>query len=201
MILVDRAELSASTSLLRDPTERDVRNVGVAGVLLERWRRSDAGSADSCDCLETPPGKAVTCNTKWLKNAPGEVYETICGPEGHKVRIEPGPGGNNAAPMQILLPAAACCSATGVLAKLQEAGITVDGLEIKTAATRSTPAQHRQPDLPASVFTTMEMEVIITSADADEVVVDEIVRNHNCSVVSNMKRTTRLTKSSVVKRK
>jgi uncharacterized OsmC-like protein len=170
-------------------------------VLLEHWRGAGATGAVGGDCLETPPGKAVTCSTKWLKDAQGELYETVCGPEGHKVLIEPGPGGKNAAPMQILLPAAACCSATGVLAKLQKAGFTVDGLEIKTGATRSTPAQHQQPDLPASVFTTMDMEFIVTSSDADEFAVEEIVHNHNCSVVSNMKRTTRLTKSSVVKRK
>ena len=170
-------------------------------MLLERWRGAGATVALGSDCMETLPGTAVTCSTKWLKDAPGELYETVCGPEGHKVLIEPGPGGNNAAPMQILLPAAACCSATGVLSKLQTAGFTVDGLEIKTMATRSTPAQHRQPDLPASVFTTMDMEFIVTSSDADEVTVDEIVQNHNCSVISNIKRTTRLTKTSVVKRK
>jgi uncharacterized OsmC-like protein len=170
-------------------------------MLLERWRGGRPDGAPGSDCMETPPGKAVTSTTKWLKDAPGEAYETICGPEGHKVIIEPGPGGKNAAPMQVLLPAAACCSATGILSKLKKAGFTVEALEIKTAATRSTPAQHKQPDLPASVYTTMDMEVIVTSPDADEAVVDDIIMNHNCSVVSNMKRATLVTKSSVVKRK
>ena len=171
-----------------------------AGVLLERCRGSGATSAPG-ESTDAPPGESVTCTTQWLKDEPGELYETVCGRERHKILIEPGPGGTHPAPMQILLPAAASCSATNILAELQKAGYTVNGLKIQTVATRSTPAQHRQPDLVSSVFTSMHMEFIVTSPDADDVVVDDIVHNCSCSVVSNIKRTTRVTKSSMVKRK
>lgn len=173
----------------------------IAGMLLERWRGSGVMGAAGSESTETPPGNSVTCSTKWLKDEPGELYETVCGPERHKVLIEPGPGGTHAAPMQVLLPAAASCSATNILDKLRKNHYTVDGFEIQTVATRSTPAQHQQPDILSSVFTSMHMEFIVTSPDADDAVVDDIVRSCSCSVVSNLKRTTRVTKSSLVKRK
>ena len=118
--------------------------------------------------------------------------------------------------MQVLLPAAACCSATGVLSKLQKAGFTVQArapspsqhtprgshgsfvslqaLEIETVGSRE-----KIPGLPASSFATMEMEFIVTSPDADEAEVDRIVQGHHCSVVTNMGGVTSFSKSSTLR--
>ena len=73
----------------------------------------------------------VAATTKWRGD---NIFETTVGPEGHKVVIEPGPGGKHAAPMQVLLSAAAACTGTGLLGKFKKAGIQVVSLEIEMSA-------------------------------------------------------------------
>ena len=82
----------------------------LAGVL------AGAAALDCCSDGKCGLGQLVKATTVWEG---GTTFRTTAAPEGHELLLEAGKGGGAIAPMQTLLAAAASCSMTGMLTKLQ----------------------------------------------------------------------------------
>lgn len=148
-----------------------------AGLLLAKCTALPAGYTTP-DRSGPSAGALVQCHTKWVE---ADIYDAIVGPEKHLCRIEPGPGGKYAAPMQVLLAAAASCTATNMMGKLKQAGAKVDSFEVKTEGSRE-----KFGDLASTIFATIDMEIIVKASNLTEEKLDELVHACTCSVVTSL---------------
>ena len=164
-----------------------IAGVGVAYCALPR--RGAAGPSGATAKALASPNREV-CVSKWKG---GDMYEATVGKENHKVVIQPGPGGQHAAPMQVLLPAAAACTGVGVVAKLQKAKVDVQSFEIHMSAVREV-----LPGRPTSCFSQVDMTFVVKAPGADFDQVNKICVDHQCGVVGNLSGVSTFTKTTVL---
>eukprot|EP00729_Bicosta_minor_P017246 gene17246-16221_t len=143
-----------------------------------------AAELDCCADGACGLGQKVESVTEWCG---GNKFNSKVGPEGHVLLLETGGGGEHIAPMQAVLGSASTCAAVGMLTKLQEK-CTVD----KLAKGMRAP----MPGIPQSVFRTISLKYVVTSADASEDYVQECVKEHGCSVMANLGGVTKASQSA-----